>query len=99
MFFSLAGRKERDVEQGEEAEKESRGGGATEGATEGAALPSARRKPAPKTRLSAGKRAVFLEVLGQTGNRSLAAEAIGVEPRLMDQRRAFDPLLDRDWRE
>jgi hypothetical protein len=53
----------------------------------------------PKTRLSQQKRERFLEVLGQTGNRKLAAEAIGVEPRLMDQRREFDPLLDRQWRE
>lgn len=58
-----------------------------------------RRERAPKTRLSAEKRERFLEVLGQTGNRRLAAEAIGVEPRLMDQRREFDPLLDRQWKE
>ncbi len=59
------------------------------------------RRPerAPRTRLSAEKRDRFLEVLGQTGNRRLAAEAIGVEPRLMDQRREFDALLDRQWRE
>jgi hypothetical protein len=50
-------------------------------------------------RLSAEKRERFLEVLGQTGNRSAAAAAIGVEPRLMDQRRRFDPLLDRQWDE
>jgi hypothetical protein len=50
-------------------------------------------------RLSGQKREKFLEVLGQTGNRRLAAEAIGVEPRLMDQRRRFDPLLDRQWQE
>jgi hypothetical protein len=50
-------------------------------------------------RLSGEKRERFLEVLGQTGNRRTAAEAIGVEPRLMDQRREFDPLLDRQWKE
>lgn len=38
-------------------------------------------------------------MLGQTGNRRFAAEAIGVEPRLMDQRREYDKLLDRQWRE
>lgn len=54
---------------------------------------------APKSLLSAEKRGRFLEVLGQTANRRLAAEAIGVDPRLMDQRREFDPLLDRQWRE
>jgi hypothetical protein len=48
-------------------------------------------------RLGAGERARFLEVLGETGNRKAAAAAIGVEPRLMDQRRAHDPELDRDW--
>jgi hypothetical protein len=48
-------------------------------------------------RLSAEKRERFLEVLGQTGNRTLAAEAIGMDPRGMDQRREFDPLLDRQW--
>jgi hypothetical protein len=67
------------------------------GEEEAGGLPKAVRSP--KTRLSAEKRARFLEVLGQTGNRRLAAEAIGVEPRLMDQRREFDPLLDREWRE
>jgi hypothetical protein len=63
---------------------------------------STEQKGAPRalrSRLSQAKRERFLEVLGQTGNRSLAAEAIGVEPRLMDQRREFDPLLDRQWRE
>lgn len=54
---------------------------------------------APRMRLSSEKRERFLEVLGQTGNRRAAAEAIGVEPRLMDQRRRFDKLLDRQWRE
>jgi hypothetical protein len=58
-----------------------------------------RRRPAARMRLSPEKRAKFLEVLGQTGNRSAAAAAIGVEPRLMDQRRRFDPLLDRQWDE
>jgi hypothetical protein len=57
------------------------------------------RKAGPRMRLSGEKRARFLEVLGQTGNRGYAAEAIGVEPRLMDQRREFDPLLDRQWEE
>ncbi|WP_166041022.1 hypothetical protein [Sphingosinicella sp. YJ22] len=61
----------------------------------------AKRAPekAPRMRLSQERRERFLEVLGETGNRRLAAEAIGVEPRLMDQRRRFDPLLDRQWRE
>jgi hypothetical protein len=48
-------------------------------------------------RLSAEERARFLKVLRETGNRKAAAAAIGVEPRLMDQRREFDPELDRDW--
>jgi len=60
--------------------------------------PRERRRAGARTRLSAAKRARFLEVLGQTGNRSHAAQAIGVEPRLMDQRREFDPLLDRQWK-
>jgi hypothetical protein len=51
----------------------------------------------PPRRLSGAKREKFLEVLGQTGNRATAAAAIGVEPRLMDQRRRFDPTLDSDW--
>lgn len=49
-------------------------------------------------RLSGAKRERFLEVLGQTGNRTTAAAAIGVDPRLMDQRRRFDPRLDSDWK-
>lgn len=61
--------------------------------------PAPRRKPGPKVRLSEEKRNRFLEVLGQTGNRRLAAEAIGMDPRGMDQRREFDPVLDREWRE
>lgn len=65
---------------------------------EGGGASRTRRRPAARTRLSAEKRGRFLEVLGQTGNRRLAAEAIGVEARLMDQRREFDPLLDREWR-
>ncbi len=52
---------------------------------------------APRMRLSAERRDRFLEVLGQTGNRRFAAEAIGVDPRLMDQRRRFDKVLDRQW--
>lgn len=59
----------------------------------------ARRARAPRTRLSAEKKERFLEVLGQTGNRLYAAEAIGADPRSMDQRRKFDPLLDRQWEE
>lgn len=59
----------------------------------------ARRVLAPRTRLSTEKRERFLEVLGQTGNRLTAAEAIGVDARSMDQRRKFDPLLDRQWEE
>jgi len=48
-------------------------------------------------KLSAEERALFLKVLRETGNRRAAAEAIGVEARLMDQRRRHDPALDRDW--
>ncbi len=51
----------------------------------------------PHLRLSAAQKDRFLEVLGQTGNRRAAAEAIGVEPRLMDQRRKYDKVLDRQW--
>ena len=47
--------------------------------------------------LSGEERARFLGVLRETGNRRAAAAAIGVEPRLMDQRREHDPELDRDW--
>jgi hypothetical protein len=47
--------------------------------------------------LTAEERARFLQVLRETGNRKAAAAAIGVDPRLMDQRREFDPDLDRDW--
>lgn len=53
----------------------------------------------PYTRLTAEQRARFLGVLRETGNRKAAAAAIGVEARLMDQRREHDPELDRDWRE
>jgi hypothetical protein len=50
-------------------------------------------------RLGAGERKRFLDVLRQTGNRKAAAAAIGIEPRLMDQRREHDPELDRAWEE
>jgi hypothetical protein len=53
----------------------------------------------PYRKLSAEERARFLEVLRKTGNRRFAAEAIGVECRLMDQRREHDPELDRAWEE
>jgi hypothetical protein len=53
----------------------------------------------PYLRLSAEQRARFLGVLRETGNRKAAAAAIGVEARLMDQRREHDPELDRDWRD
>lgn len=53
----------------------------------------------PRRRLTDARRERFLEVLAQTGNRRMAAEAIGFEPRLMDQRREHDPLLDRQWRD
>ena len=56
-----------------------------------------RKRPGPKTRLSGEKRDRFLEVLSQTGNRRFAAQAIGVDARLMDQRREFDPALDAAW--
>ena len=36
---------------------------------------------------------------GGDGDGRPAGEAVGVEPRLMDQRRRFDRLLDRQWRE
>jgi hypothetical protein len=52
----------------------------------------------PYKRLTAEERARFLERLRETGNRTAAAAAIGVEPRLMDQRREHDGELDRDWR-
>ncbi|HET9638349.1 MAG TPA: hypothetical protein VFP12_04005 [Allosphingosinicella sp.] len=51
----------------------------------------------PLRRLTQARREKFLEVLGQTGNRRMAAEAVGFEPRLMDQRRGYDALLDRQW--
>lgn len=54
-------------------------------------------KREPYGRLTAEERARFLAVLRETGNRKAAAAAIGVEPRLMDQRREHDPELDRDW--
>jgi hypothetical protein len=53
----------------------------------------------PRRRLTGARRARFLEVLAETGNRRMAAEAIGFDPRLMDQRRRYDPLLDRQWGE
>jgi hypothetical protein len=56
-------------------------------------------KRARRRRLTQARRERFLEVLAQTGNRGMAAEAIGIEPRLMDQRRQYDPLLDRPWAE
>jgi hypothetical protein len=55
------------------------------------------RKREPYGRLTAEERARFLAVMRETGNRKAAAAAIGVEPRLMDQRREHDPELDRDW--
>ncbi|MGZ8285055.1 MAG: hypothetical protein ACXW27_01940 [Allosphingosinicella sp.] len=51
----------------------------------------------PYRRLTAQERGRFLQVLRETGNRKAAAAAIGVDPRLMDQRREHDPELDRDW--
>lgn len=54
-------------------------------------------KRAPDGPLTAEERARFLQVMRETGNRKAAAAAIGVEPRLMDQRREHDPELDRDW--
>lgn len=51
----------------------------------------------PRRRLTQARREKFLEVLAQTGNRRMAGEAIGFEPRLMDQRRRYDRLLDRQW--
>jgi hypothetical protein len=53
----------------------------------------------PYKRLTEEERARFLAVLRETGNRKAAAAAIGVDPRLMDQRREHDPELDRDWEE
>jgi hypothetical protein len=53
----------------------------------------------PLRRLTQLRREKFLEVLAQTGNRRMAAEAIGFEPRLMDQRRRYDRLLDSQWTE
>jgi hypothetical protein len=51
----------------------------------------------PLRRLTQARRERFLEVLALTGNRRLAAEAIGFEPRSMDQRRRYDKGLDREW--
>ncbi|HEX6377163.1 MAG TPA: hypothetical protein VFZ91_15735 [Allosphingosinicella sp.] len=51
----------------------------------------------PRRRLTQARRERFLAVLAQTGNRRMAAEAIGFEPRSMDQRRRYDGLLDRQW--
>lgn len=51
----------------------------------------------PYSPLSEEERARFLAVLRETGNRKAAAAAIGVDPRLMDQRRESDAELDRDW--
>lgn len=48
-------------------------------------------------RLTEDERERFLQVLRETGNRKAASAAIGVDPRLMDQRREHDPELDRDW--
>ena len=50
-------------------------------------------------RLTQEQRSRFLQVLRETGNRKAAAAAIGMDPRLMDQRREHDPELDRDWTE
>jgi hypothetical protein len=54
-------------------------------------------KRRPWGRLTEGERAQFIEVLRESGNRRMAAEAIGIEPRLMDQRREHDAELDRAW--
>ncbi|HEX8512352.1 MAG TPA: hypothetical protein VF688_04525 [Allosphingosinicella sp.] len=54
-------------------------------------------KRTPYGPLTCEERARFLQVLRETGNRKAAAAAIGVDPRLMDQRRQHDPELDRDW--
>ena len=48
-------------------------------------------------KLAAEARGRFLAVLRETGNRRAAAQAIGVEPRLMDQRREHDRELDSEW--
>ena len=58
-----------------------------------------KKKQGPRMRLSQEKRERFFELLSQTGNRKSAAEAIGVDPRLMDQRREFDAAFDRAWTE
>jgi phage terminase large subunit-like protein len=50
-------------------------------------------------RLTSEERGRFLQVLRETGNRKAAAAAIGVEPRLMDQRREHERALDRQWTE
>ena len=55
-------------------------------------------KKAPRMRVAGAARDIPGGA-GETGNRRLADEASGVEPRLMDQRRRFDRLLDRQWRE
>jgi hypothetical protein len=56
-------------------------------------------KQRQRRRLTQARREKFLKVLAQTGNRRMAAEAIGFDARLMDQRRRYDALLDRQWTE
>lgn len=51
----------------------------------------------PYARLGADERARFLAVLAQTGNRRAASRAIGIDERLMDQRREYDAALDAEW--
>lgn len=59
--------------------------------------PLGERKPGPRRLLTERRRERFLEVLAETGNRGMAAGAVGFDPRLMDQRRRYDALLDRQW--
>jgi hypothetical protein len=58
---------------------------------------SKRKETGRRERLTPEERERFLAVLRETGNRSAAAAAIGVEARLMDQRREHDAELDRAW--
>ena len=58
-----------------------------------------RKQRQPWARLTEGERGRFLQVLRETGNRRTAANAIGAEPRLMDQRRDHDPEFDQAWEE
>jgi hypothetical protein len=52
---------------------------------------------ANRTKLTAKKRQLFLEVLAKTGNVSQAAEAIGVRRQTAYEHRAADPEFAKAW--